>query len=60
MDAWFHERQDSIECRLQLDEARRLLRQLMDVDTIPQQLKRKTKHLLRATRELKRGRPDAE
>ena len=32
MDAWFRERQDSIECRLYLDEAGRLLREILGED----------------------------
>src|SRR5437588_11804787 len=64
MDAWFRERQDSIECRLYLEEARRLLREIMDVEIVPPRLRRRAKHLLlaiRAVRESDRGNtPDAE
>jgi len=50
LDAWFRERQDSIECRLYLDEAGRLLRELLDTETMPAQLRRRGRTLLRAIR----------
>jgi len=58
MDAWFRERQDCIESRLYLDEAWRLLRQIMREDQVPLPLRRRAKHLLlaiRAVRESERG-----
>jgi len=50
MDAWFRERQDCIECRLYLDEAGRLLRKVLDEETVPLRLRRRAKHLLLAIR----------
>jgi len=50
MDAWFRERQDSIEYRLYLDEAGELLRQILDQDRVPSRLRRRAKHLLQAIR----------
>jgi hypothetical protein len=58
MDAWFRERQDCIECRLYLDEAGRLLRKVLDEETVPVRLRRRAKHLLlaiRAVREAEGG-----
>jgi hypothetical protein len=60
MDAWFRERQDCIECRLHLDEARRLLRSIVVEDQVPPRLRRRAKHLLsaiRAVRDAERGTP---
>src|ERR1700751_6035014 len=51
MDAWFRERQDSIECRLYLEEAQRLLRQVVMVGKVPPRLRKQAKTLLRAVRE---------
>jgi len=50
MDAWFRERHESIECRLYLDEAGALLRQIIEEDEVPSRLRRRAKHLLRAIR----------
>jgi len=50
MDAWFRERQESTECRLYLDEAGRLLRQIQDSQQVPLRLRRRAKNLLLAMR----------
>jgi len=50
MDAWFRERQDSIECRLYLEEAGDLLQQILEEDRVPMRLRRRAKHLLLALR----------
>jgi hypothetical protein len=58
MDAWFRERQDSIECRLYLDEAGRLLREIIGEERVPVRLRRRAKHMLlaiRASRESEQG-----
>jgi hypothetical protein len=49
MDAWFRERQDNIESQLRLNEASRLLRELMDLELIPEWLRGRTECLLWAT-----------
>jgi len=50
MDAWSRERQTSIECLLALEEAGRLLRELMDEDGVPLRIRRRAKRLVRAIR----------
>ena len=58
MDAWFRERQDCIESRLYLDEAGRLLREVLQGENVPLRLRRRVKHLLlaiRAVHESERG-----
>jgi hypothetical protein len=63
LDAWFRERQVSVECRLYLDEAGQLLRELVGQDTMSSQLRRRVKTLLLAIRALKdaeRGTDDDE
>jgi len=50
MDAWYRERQDCIECRLYLDEAGRLLREILEEDRVPMRIRRRAKHLLLAIR----------
>jgi hypothetical protein len=54
MKAWFRERQDSIECRLYLEEARRLLQKLVGVDEVPPRLRKRAQCLLRAVRRSER------
>jgi hypothetical protein len=54
MNAWFRERQDSIECRLYLEEAGRLLQKMVAVDTVPPGLRRRALCLLRAVHRSKR------
>jgi hypothetical protein len=56
MDAWRRERQESTECRLYLQEMRRVLRKLIEVEKVPPQLRKQAKSLLRAVRE---ARPDS-
>ncbi len=53
MDAWFKERQDCIESRLYLDEAGRLLRQIVGKDQVPPRLRRQVRELLRALRDFR-------
>jgi hypothetical protein len=60
MDAWFRERQDNIECRLYLDEARRLLRRVVDVEKLPPELRKRALCLLRAVRASKEGAGEGE
>jgi hypothetical protein len=54
MDAWLRERQVSIECRLYLEQMRRLVRRMMDVDKVPPELRKRARCLLRAVRESRR------
>ena len=51
MDAWRRERQESTECRLYLEEMRRVLRKLIEVEKVPPRLRKRAKSLLRAVRE---------
>jgi len=58
LNAWYRERQESVECRLCLDQAGRLLRRLMDEAGVPSQLRRQARQLLltiRAKQEAQRG-----
>jgi hypothetical protein len=55
MKAWFRERRDSIECRLYLDEARRLLRKMLDGEGVTPRLRKRVEFLLRAVSESERG-----
>jgi hypothetical protein len=48
MDAWLRERQESIESKLYLDEARRLLRKMIVVEQVPPGLRKRARHLLEA------------
>jgi len=50
MEAWLRERQDSIEYRLYLGEAGRLLREVLSEDGVSPPLRRRLKHLLLAIR----------
>jgi len=50
MEAWLRERHDSIECRLYLDEAGRLLREILGEDQVPPRLRRRVRKLLQAIR----------
>jgi len=50
MDAWYRERQDNIEYRLYLDQARRLLRRLGELDEVPAHLRRQVRLLLQGIR----------
>jgi hypothetical protein len=50
MDAWYRERQDNIEYRLYLDQARRLLRRLGEIDEVPAPLRRQVRLLLQGIR----------
>jgi len=50
MKAWTRERQDCIEYRLYLDEAGRLLREILAEDQVPQRLRRRVRNLLMAVR----------
>ena len=58
MDAWRRERQESTECRLYLDEMRRVLQKLIEVEKVPPRLRKKAKSLLRAVREVRSGSGD--
>jgi hypothetical protein len=63
MDAWYRERQNCIECRLHLDEAGRLIRQILEDDKVTPRLRRRAKHLLlaiQAVREAERRHPTAD
>jgi len=53
MDAWLQERQDCIECRLYLVEAGRLLRRILDEETVPPRLRKRARHLLLAIRSVR-------
>jgi len=53
LDAWFRERQDSVECRLYLDEAEGLLRQVLEDVEVPLRIRRRIKLLLVAMRGLR-------
>ena len=55
MDAWRRERQESTECRLYLEEMRRVLQKLVEVEKVPPRLRKRAKSLLRAVREAERG-----
>jgi len=46
MDAWSRERQTSIECRLAMEEAGRLLREILDEARLPAHLRRRVKGLV--------------
>jgi hypothetical protein len=50
MDAWLRERQVSIESRLYLEQAGRLIRKMMDGDTVSPDLRKQARCLLRAVR----------
>ena len=41
MDAWRRERQESTECRLYLEQMRRVLRKMIDVEKVPPRLRRR-------------------
>ena len=58
MDAWRRERQESTECRLYLEEMRRVLRKLIEVEKVPPRLRKRAKSLLRAVREARPGSGD--
>jgi len=53
MDAWLRERHESVECRLYLDEAGRLLRRMLVEDGVPLRLRRRARHLLLAIRAIR-------
>jgi hypothetical protein len=55
MDAWLRERRESTECRLYLEQMRRVLRKLIEVEKVPPRLRRRAKTLLRAVREARGG-----
>ena len=58
MDAWFRERRDSIEFRLYLEEAERLLRQITGERAVPVRLRQRSRLLLRAIRAVQKPRTD--
>jgi len=60
MDAWFRERQDSIEWRLYLDEAGRLLRRILEEEQVPHRLRRRVRELLLAIRAIRDREDDAD
>jgi hypothetical protein len=60
MDAWLKERHVSIESRLYLEQAGRLIREMMDVDKVPPDLRKRAKCLLRAVRASQRDAGDEE
>jgi hypothetical protein len=60
MDAWLRERQDSIECRLYLEEMGRLMQRMMEVDLVPPDLRKRARCLLRAVRASQRDTGDEE
>jgi len=60
MDAWFRERQESIESRLYLKEARRLLRELLELEQVTPQLRKRARCLLQAVRDSERGTAEEE
>jgi len=51
MRAWLRERQDCIENRLYLDDAGRLLREILSEAYLSQPLRRRVRHFLQAIRE---------
>jgi len=55
MDAWRRERQESTECRLYLQEMRRVLQKMIEVEKVPPRLRRRAETLLRAFRDGNRG-----
>lgn len=50
MEAWSRERQASTECRLALDQAGRLLREILKEDRVPIGLRRRARRLVRVIR----------
>ena len=60
MDAWLRERQKSTECRLYLEEMRRVLRKLIAVEEVPPRLRKRAESLLRAVRDAPWGTGDGD
>jgi len=58
MDAWRRERQESTECRLYLEEMKRVLRKLIEVEKVPPRLRKRAKSLLRAVQDARPGSRD--
>jgi hypothetical protein len=55
MDAWFRERSERIECSLVLDQARRLLRAIVDEGRISQDALRRTTRLIHSIDKVQRN-----
>jgi hypothetical protein len=51
MQAWLRECHKSTECRLYLEQMRRVLRKMIEVEKVPPQLRKRAKSLLKAVRE---------
>jgi len=47
MDAWSRERHTSIECRLAMEEAGRLLREFLKASCLPPRLRKRAKRMVR-------------
>jgi hypothetical protein len=60
MDAWRRERQESTECRLYLEQMRRVLRKMIAVEKVSPRLRKRAETLLRAVRESNRGSGDVD
>jgi len=58
MDAWFRERRDSIEFRLYLEEAERLLQEITCERAVPVRLRQRSRLLLRAIRAVQQSKQD--